>query len=993
MKYFGTTILLFFIFINSFSQTWKALDKQIIELTDKREFGKAILIAEKAVQAAAKEVGKNNTGYAGSLINLADLYERTGQYQKAVTLYIQAIEIDKKVLGVNHADYATDLNDLAQLYETMGQYEKAESLFVQAMGIHKKTWGENHPGYAKDLNDLASLYESMAQYEKAETLYWQSIKIIKKNFGETSADYAANLTNLGLLYTNMGQYEKAEPLLLQSVEIDKKVLGVNSADYATNLNNLALLYINMGQYEKAEPLFIRAMNIRKKELGEENTVYALSQNNLAGLYKTMGEYEKAEPLYLQALKIQKKILGEEHPDYANSLNNLAGLYNDLGEYELAEPLYIQAKDIVKKILGEDHPDYALSLNNLARCYVYMGQYEKAEPLYILAKEIRKKKLGETHPHYANSLMHITELYISMGQYEKAEPLILQSNQIDVRTLKNTFTILSENEKGNYLENNVVITEMNNSFIYYYPKASSAFIRNNFDQLLFFKSLTLADTKNVLASIRKSPDMAVQKLLADWENSKNILTKQYSLPVTNRRSDLKQIETRAEDLEKELNRKSSAFSNQQKAISISMKDIREGLQPDEAAIEFVSFDLYNKDWTDSTIYAAYILHKNDTVPLFVPLFEEKQLQQLLNRADTTALKSDVDKDEKEIVRVDSFYSGNELYNLVWQPLEPYLNGIKKISYSPAGKLYGIAFHALRADSTTLLMDKYQLLQYTSTRQMALRSAESQITTPTGISLFGNASFTMDSLQLVSKKIKLPGKEKVSNTVFSMQKRGSENNSWVNLPGTAEEIKSINQLFELNKIKTKLFVQAAASEENLKALNGNSLPYLHIATHGFFLPEPGEKKKTQGPEQDNVYTTADDPLMRSGLILAGANYAWSGKRPVGGMEDGIVTAYEISQLDLSKTELVVLSACQSALGDIKGSEGVFGLQRAFKIAGVKKLIVSLWKVPDKETAQLMTGFYGYLVKGKGIDESFRLAQADMRKKNEDDIYYWAAFVLVE
>ncbi|MFZ1856983.1 MAG: CHAT domain-containing protein, partial [Chitinophagaceae bacterium] len=176
-----------------------------------------------------------------------------------------------------------------------------------------------------------------------------------------------------------------------------------------------------------------------------------------------------------------------------------------------------------------------------------------------------------------------------------------------------------------------------------------------------------------------------------------------------------------------------------------------------------------------------------------------------------------------------------------------------------------------------------------------------------------------------------------------------------------------------------------------LNGNSPQILHIATHGFFLPEPDKKREENNFSNENTYTLADDPLLRSGLILAGGNYAWSGKTPIDGVEDGIATAYEISQLNLSNTELVVLSACETALGDVKGSEGVFGLQRAFKMAGVKKMIVSLWQVPDKETAELMTTFYNYWMKGKTINDAFTQAQADMRKKYAP--FYWAAFVLVE
>jgi CHAT domain-containing protein len=286
-----------------------------------------------------------------------------------------------------------------------------------------------------------------------------------------------------------------------------------------------------------------------------------------------------------------------------------------------------------------------------------------------------------------------------------------------------------------------------------------------------------------------------------------------------------------------------------------------------------------------------------------------------------------------------------------------------------------------------MDKYQLQQYTSTRQVVLRENEKQTNKPTNIVLFGNANFSMDSLQLVKQKKE---NQNLSTSIYTPQNRSARGGSWNALPGTAEEVKKINDLFTHNKINSKSFTQTNATEENLKALSGNSPQVLHIATHGFFLPGSDKKARENNLTSENTYTLAKDPLLRSGLILAGGNYAWN-HTPIDGIEDGIVTAYEISQLNLSNTELVVLSACETALGDVKGSEGVFGLQRAFKMAGVKKMIVSLWQVPDKETAELMTSFYTYWMKGKTINDAFAQAQADMRKKYSP--FYWAAFVLVE
>jgi CHAT domain-containing protein len=575
----------------------------------------------------------------------------------------------------------------------------------------------------------------------------------------------------------------------------------------------------------------------------------------------------------------------------------------------------------------------------------------------------------------------------MGQYEKAEPFILQNNQIVKQNVEKNFTILSEKEKRSYLKNNIWLLETNNSFLYNLKKPSVAILQNNLNQQLVFKSITLTDTRIVLTSIQQNPDTSIQRLLNNWQTGRGSLAKQYSLPVADRRMDLKQIETKTENLEKELSRRSSEFRNQQNAMRISMQDIQKNLNKDEVAIEFVSFRTYNKKWTDSIMYAAYILNKKDSVPRFVPLCEEKQLGKYFSPTGGAATiksiyRSDVvDEDEKPSI------SGDSLYALVWKPLLPYLKGVKKINYSPAGLLYKIAFHALPAGDSQLLMDKYDLNQFISVRQLALQD-ESK-TTDKSISLFGDCQFTMDSTMIVDK---IPASEKANTTITASIFRGENAGGWKQLSGTADEIKNIQTLFDKNKISTASFSQSNATEEQFKSLSGNSPSIIHLATHGFFLPDP-EKKRQEGfaADERNAFTLADDPLLRSGIVLSGANRVWSGKPPIEGREDGIVTAYEIAQMDLSKTDLVVLSACETALGDIKGNEGVFGLQRAFKLAGVKNMLLSLWKVPDAETAELMKDFYTYYLQGKTAREAFSSAQKDMRKKYKP--YFWAAFVLIE
>ncbi len=974
------------------AQTWKELNDSLSYFYKNGDFEKGIIIGEEAVTLAKKEFGENHPRYATSLNNLAGLYSNLSQYEKAESMYIRAKDLYKKALGETHPNYATSLNNLAELYVSMGHDNKAEPLFIQSMEIRKEALGETDPHFEQSLNNLIYLYERMGQYERAEPFYIQIKERRKKNFGENHPQYAESLNNLALLYRGMGKYEKAEPIFINAIEINRKTLGENHPHYAISLYNLGLLYEQIGLNEKAASLFVKSIEIEKKVYGEMDSRYAKSLNQLGGLYLSMGPSSKAEPFIIQAKEIRKKVLGENHLDYATSLDNEAALYLIRGKYEKSEPLYIQSKEIRRKILGENHIKYASSINNLALLYQIMGKYEEAESLCMQASIIFRNISGETHPLYATSLNNLALILQSMGQYKKAEPFMISYSKIILEKVKNTFAVLSEKEKMIFLHKNISLLQTQNSFIYNYRNASSPIIMGNFNLQLFFKSLALTDTRNMRESILNSKDDEIKKLFDEWQNSRKLLAKQYSLPVNKRLRHLDSIETNAESLEKELNLRSGQFRNEQQSLRITFRDVYKNLQQDEAAIEFVSFRLNNKKLTDSTIYAAYIIRKQDSIPIFVPLFEEKQLQQLFDSAGKTAT-SMVSKFYRglEIKNKTAASLGTQLYKLVWQPLEPYLKSIKKISYSPAGKLYSIAFHALPVDSKTLLIDKYNLQQYTSARQVAIRTDKNQTTKPSGIALFGNANFSMDSIALVKQRISQSGTGIVSTSIYTPQNRSSRGGVWNSLPGTATEIKKIKSLFDENKLSTKSFVQTAASEENLKALSGNSPQILHIATHGFFLPEPDKKKKETGFDQGNTYTLADDPLLRSGLILSGGNYAWSGKTPIEGVEDGIVTAYEISQLNLSNTELVVLSACETALGDVKGSEGVFGLQRAFKMAGVKKMIVSLWQVPDKETAELMTSFYTYWMKGKSINESFTQAQADMRKKHSP--FYWAAFVLVE
>ena len=437
---------------------------------------------------------------------------------------------------------------------------------------------------------------------------------------------------------------------------------------------------------------------------------------------------------------------------------------------------------------------------------------------------------------------------------------------------------------------------------------------------------------------------------------------------------------------------------QLADGVRYKDIRQALRPGEAAIEFVSFPLRSDQWTDSTLYAALVLRHGDLYPKMAVLANAKQLRTITDRFPNypeqginrsyNPRPTGVKWGNSPVDALD----GEHLYQLVWRPIADWLLGIKTIYFSPSGYLNALSFPALPIGKDSVLADRYTLHQRISTASV-LRRESLYLTGKDPVVLVGKITYAGDSLTL-SKRPK-------NKTVVSIRPPLTGLETIPPLPGTAIELASIRPYFSSVISLTGL----SASEEQVKALASTSPKVLHIATHGFYFPATdtlyrGANEYYYLPIYNGYgksllhYSDANAPLLRSGLLLAGAQHVWSGGQPVDGVEDGILTAYDIANLRLPNTRLVVLSACKTGLGDLQGNQSVIGFQRAFKTIGAHLLLVSLWKVPDLETAEFMKLFYGQCVRnGISVQESFYLTQQKMRKKYPRQPYKWAAFTLIE
>jgi tetratricopeptide (TPR) repeat protein/CHAT domain-containing protein len=962
------------------------------------KFEDAESVYEKLLEINRKKYGEAYPENVVLLNNIASLYHKMGNYEKAESMFKGALGISKNAFGEEDPISVSLLNNLGALYDDKGDYVKAESIYLKTLEIRKRIPGIEHPDYAISANNLAQLYYKMGNYEKAEPLYQQALLINKKIYGEEHVNYATSLNNLGALYHTKGNYEKAELFYLEALGIRKKVLGVKHPDYATSLNNVALFYTEIGNNEKAEPLYIQALEIRGEVLGEDHPLYSVTLNNMALFYFGTGNYEKAETLLRQALNIRKKASGEDHPDYAISLSNLALFYCDMSRYKEAEALYLQALKINKKVFGEMNPGYATTLNNLAELYDAMGRYDEAEKLYLQALDILNKVYGENHPDYASALSNLALLYQEGGYYKKAEPVYQQALNIYLSQIRQQFSFLSETEKEKYLAKVLFFFKTYQNFILSQQKNNRAIAGKLYDIELYSKGLLLNSDKQLRMFILNSGDSNSISTFNSYSAVKASLARQYSVPKGQQTLDTKSLETQANELEKQLARIYSGKNDLNEFQNVHWQDVQKQLNINEAAIEFSHFQYFNgKQWTDSIMYVAVLLKHDDIYPRIIPLFEARQLDTVLQRrtgSDNNFINDLYQWDRKSDKAGPG--KGQQLYNLVWEPLEKYLDNTQTVYYSPSGRLHQLSFAAIPCGGTEILSDRYNMNQLSSSVQIAIKHQERPIKK---IVLYGGIDYDegLEKMKIAAGKYKRPAEKIPVTAECSLKPDNTRSGSFMYLDGTMTEVEKIRKLAEDKGVNCSVFTDNEAVEESVKRLSGSLSPdVLHIATHGFFFPDAVKifgktGLNSKGEPAAPAFKVSENPLMRSGLAFAGANHKWAGEEIPLDMDDGILTAYEVSNMYMPNTELVVLSACETGLGEIKGSEGVYGLQRSFKMAGAEHILMSLWQIPDYQTCELMELFYKNCLNGMTIKEGFRTAQQIMRKKY--DPFFWAAFVLIE
>jgi tetratricopeptide (TPR) repeat protein len=963
------------------------LTERIDELENQGKYKEAIPLAEQLVVLARKARGDQDAGTAVSINTLAVLYERTREYAKAESLFKEALAIQQKVLGSEHPDVATSLNNLAELYESMGAYAKAEPLLVEALRIHQKVLGSEHPdtatsldnlgalfldmgAYAKaeplfkkaleirqkvlgpssldtaiSLNNLAALYERLGEYAKAEPLYKQALEILGKVVGRDNPNTATALNNLALVYADMGDYAKAEPLYQQALEIDQRVLGRNHPDTATDLHSLALFYADLGEYAKAEPLFKEALEIRQKVLGRESPLTALSLNNLGLLYHETGDYAKAEPLYEEALEIRRKVLGRGHPDIAISLNNLASLFQQMGDYSKAEPLYNEALQIRQNVFGREHPDTAQSLSNLASLFQQTGDYSKAEPLLRDALDILQTMFGPGHPSTVKSIDNMALLELELGKIQEAKRLAQLANAADLKTFSEVLSFGSEDQRFAYqrLLNPYLLfaavgesdTQLAGAVLHYKGVVLDSIIE---DRLLAETSKAEANREQV--EELKSKKRALAQLMLQANASAPSEAAQR----------IQALEQDVEGLQDKLARQLTDIGQARRALTVTVEQVEAALPKNSILVEYVRYDHYLGKSKYEWRYGAVVLSAN-VPPHWVTLGNAQHIEASLHRYQRLVRMASDDEMAPTL---------HEVYNEVWEPVERVLQAnVDTVIISPDGQLNFLSFATLLDPDKLFVGEKYSIRYVASGRDLLRERQPSQ---SKQVIVMANPKFGKDlrgSDQVASTEPPTEG----SGVLRGTEKREIQDLRFDEIGGTQRESAQLLPKFERWGWPAKSLAGADVTKQALLNLHG---PYiLHLATHGFFEPE--DLSSDPNPAEPQALGITSDltksrffknPMHRSGLALAGANTtieAWKRGEAPPIEDDGILTAEDVSTLDLKGTWLVTLSACDTGSGEARAGEGVMGLRRGFVEAGAQNLLMTLWPISDEVTVQIMSDFY--------------------------------------
>ncbi|WP_296618411.1 CHAT domain-containing protein [Marivirga sp.] len=974
-----------------------------VDYTDK--FKEAVKIYNKEYYGKIEnQITTKHYKYVTFLNHLANTYQADDEFKKASKLLDEALLITRVKYGNQDIDFGKELNLVADLQIKIGEYEKAAENISESLQVLEKFDGDfNVVYYIKALETYAKLMSIKGFFDEAEDALELSQKLYANTIPSPEYNPLIASQEMASVYMKVGKYGETDQILTKALKRNKDLYGNDSRKLILPMVDFGRLQLIKGDYTKTEELGRRALEISENVFGEKSTKNAPAILLLGELYETIGDYDKSEEFYKRAISILENQFGRNHVDVATSISKLAIVmfYKGNEDSKEIQDLLFEAKEIIGKRFSVKSPLYADLLKDLARFFISENKLEdalsfleqsetiwkekagrrnniKAADIHILrgdifykqrrwndaeseykdSQKLNEKFFNDQHPEYVKATSRMSKVYYMDGNQRKAKDYIEEVMKNYNRFIKDYFPALSEREKTKYWNT------IKNDYDYFNTMALSMhdrfpeMIETVYNNALKTKGLLLSSSIKMRERILNSNDSTLKSQYFNWLDKKELLSDAISMSKEQLESeniDLSQLARDVELIEKSLSQQSELFSEGIIQKEYNWQQIKETLQPNEVAIEMVRFKYFDHYITDSVVYLMLIL-KNEEIdkPEFVVMENGNDMESKFFNNYQNAIKYRI--------------TDNFSYKNFWQPIEKAIGTNKTIYLSPDGVYNQINLEAIPIGDKQYLLDKTNIVLVSNTKDLYLKKEKEDTPQEDKTALlFGDPKFYLASRQDYVSEFR-SGARQISD-----------------LPGTKKEVNELTKLFSQYNWTTSKYMDTEASEETVKEINSPSV--FHIATHGFFT----EKEDRNPGNSFNKNELSDNPLLNTGLLLKGAGDVLAKTRFNYNIEPGILTAYEAMNLNLDKTDLVVLSACETGLGEVHGGEGVFGLQRSFLVAGAKTLVMSLFKVSDEATEKLMVSFYEKWLETGDKRQAFIDAKKEIRNEYKDPIY-WGAFVMI-
>lgn len=927
---------------------------------------------------------------ANSLNNLGDLYVRNGAYKKARKMFEEALRIRAAAAGTDIGFRGSSANNMAVLYGKLGDYASAENLFQEALGMLATESSLTNPEVLTSLEDnYGMLLGSMGRFAEAEELCHRALDRRRQVLPESHPDVAASLSNLARLRFGMGDYAAALKLQTESLEIRRRP-GSNRLDVAVSLSASVEVHCALGNYEAADRLCNEALEIRRNVLGDNNLDTLVSLADLAAIRSMRSDFTGARKLLEQVLARRVAVLGEFHPDVASALSNLAALLINHSLNAEAAPLLARTLEIRQRCLSKNHPDMANALLSIGALAYETGDYASARKNFDDALSVLSSSLDRNHPRITDLLHRLAMVDAVEGNVDDSLARMLDAISREDATLDSVLSFGTEQQRIAFLD--LIRRHLHRllALVITYFRESPGAVRAALQCVILRKGLGLTTAAIQRALVHQSGDVALQDLLhkqvaLDARITRSSLDGPRGMTAGRHRTMLAQWVAEREGIEDQITKRVAGIRMSDPG-AFDLDHIAASMPASAVLAEYVRFPMFqfspvsaagpNKGSAER--YAVLLLPAGaaDNVCM-LDLGEAEAIDGAIAhfRASLTNRVIVLDPVPGCDASTEAHGDGSHLRRMVLDPLTSWSPGTTRWILAPDSNISWLPFDALPAIEGGRVFDRYKLSYLTSARDLTrprvtVRGGPPLIVAAPNFNLASGRSDEMPSGELDWGPV-----------TRSLAGRGVQ---FGPIDGTRAEGDAIAGI-----VGTKALMGDAALESTVRAVKSPAL--VHLATHGFFLPDrPLRPRAPELPDDpEGTLAAAENPMLRSGLALAGAN-TWLRALPTHPeAEDGILTSQDVCGLDLAGTEMAVLSACDTALGALHPGEGVFGLRRAFAIAGARTLIMSLWKVRDNETRELMVLFYQNLFAGNSRLDALRAAQAAIRIKHPEP-YYWAAFI---